>query len=128
MRICLTSVFIDDQEEAERFYTEVLGLLVKDNVPYTNTERWLTVVSPEEPDGVELVLHLADEPARAFRQANREIGRPVLSLCTDDCLREADRLKGMGVVFVKEPARMDYGGVDAVFDDSCGNLINLHQE
>jgi catechol 2,3-dioxygenase-like lactoylglutathione lyase family enzyme len=94
MRICLTSVFIDDQEGAERFYTEVLGLLVKDNVPYTNTERWLTVVSPEEPDGVELVLHLADEPARAFRQANREIGRPVLSLCTDDCLREADRLKG----------------------------------
>jgi catechol 2,3-dioxygenase-like lactoylglutathione lyase family enzyme len=127
MRICLTSVFIDDQEEAERFYTEVLGLLVKDNVPYTNTERWLTVVSPEEPDGVELVLHLADEPARAFRQANREIGRPVLSLRTDDCLREADRLKGMGVVLVKEPARMDYGGVDAVFDDSCGNLINLHQ-
>jgi catechol 2,3-dioxygenase-like lactoylglutathione lyase family enzyme len=128
MRICLTSVFIDDQDNAERFYTEVLGLRVKDNVPYTDTERWLTVVSPEEPNGLELVLHLADEPARAFGQANREIGRPVLSLCTDDCVREADRLKSLGVVFVKEPARMDYGGVDAVLDDSFGNLINLHQE
>jgi predicted enzyme related to lactoylglutathione lyase len=67
-------------------------------------------------------------PQRVFRQANRETGRPVLSLTTDDCKREADRLKTMGVVFVKEPARMDYGGMDAVFDDTFGNLINLHQE
>ena len=128
MRICLTSVFVDDQNKAERFYAEVLGLRVKDNVLYTDAERWLTVVSAEDPDGVELVLHLADEAAQAFRQANREIGRPVLSLCTDDCQRDAGRLKGMGVVFVKEPARMDYGGVDAVFDDTFGNLINLHQK
>jgi catechol 2,3-dioxygenase-like lactoylglutathione lyase family enzyme len=128
MRIGLTSVYIDDQDKALRFYTEVLGLRVKDNVPYGGGERWLTVVSPEDPDGVEVVLHLADEPARVFRQANREIGRPVLSLTTDDCKREADRLKTMGVVFVQEPARMDYGGMDAVFDDTFGNLINLHQE
>jgi catechol 2,3-dioxygenase-like lactoylglutathione lyase family enzyme len=128
VRICLTSIFIDDQDKAERFYTEVLGLRVKDNIPYTDAERWQTVVSAEEPDGVELVLHIADEPARTFRQANREIGRPMLSLCTDDCRREAERLKSMGVVFVKEPARMDYGGIDAVFDDTFGNLINLHQE
>jgi catechol 2,3-dioxygenase-like lactoylglutathione lyase family enzyme len=72
MRICLTSVFVDDQDKAERFYTEVLGLRVKDNVRYTDAERWLTVVSREDSDGVELVLHLADESARAFRQANRE--------------------------------------------------------
>jgi catechol 2,3-dioxygenase-like lactoylglutathione lyase family enzyme len=128
MRIALTSVYVDDQDKALRFYTQVLGLRVKDNVPYGGGERWLTVVSPEDPDGVEVVLHLADEPARVFRQANREIGRPVLSLSTDDCKREADRLKTMGVVFVKEPARMDYGGMDAVFDDTSGNLINLHQE
>jgi catechol 2,3-dioxygenase-like lactoylglutathione lyase family enzyme len=128
MRTCLTSVFVDDQDKAERFYPEVLGLRVKDNAPYTDAERWLTVVSPEDPDGVELVLHLADEAARAFRVANREIGRPVLSLRTDDCQRDAERLKGMGVVLVKEPARMDYGGVDVVFDGTFGNLINLHQE
>jgi predicted enzyme related to lactoylglutathione lyase len=76
---------------------------------------------------VELVLHLTDEPARAFRQASRELGRPVLSLRTDDYQRDAERLKARGV-FVKEPGRMAYGGMDAVFDDTCGNLINLHQD
>jgi catechol 2,3-dioxygenase-like lactoylglutathione lyase family enzyme len=128
MRIALTSVFVDDQDIAERFYTEVVGLQVKSNMPYGDNERWLTVVSPEEPDGVELVLRVADEPARAFRAANRKIGRPVISLRTDDCQRDAERLKAKGVVFVKEPSRMDYGGMDAVFDDTFGNLINLHQD
>jgi catechol 2,3-dioxygenase-like lactoylglutathione lyase family enzyme len=128
MRIGLAGIFVDDQDRAERFYTEVLGLKVKTNAPYSDTERWLTVVSPEDPDGVELVLHLTDEPALAFRQANRELGRPVISLRSDDCQRDAERLKAKGVVFVKEPGRMDYGGIDAVFDDTCGNLINLHQD
>jgi catechol 2,3-dioxygenase-like lactoylglutathione lyase family enzyme len=128
MRIGLTGIFVDDQDRAERFYTEVLGLQVKTNVPYGPDERWLTVVSPEEPDGVQLVLHLTDEPARAFRQASREQGRPVISLTTPDCAGDAARLKAKGVVFVKEPARMPYGGMDAVFDDTCGNLINLHQD
>jgi catechol 2,3-dioxygenase-like lactoylglutathione lyase family enzyme len=128
MRIGLTGIFVDDQDHAERFYTEVLGLKIKTNAPYGPTERWLSVVSPEDPDGVELVLHLTDEPARVFRQASRTIGRPVISLRTDDCRRDAERLKAKGVVFVKEPARMDYGGMDAVFDDTCGNLINLHQD
>jgi catechol 2,3-dioxygenase-like lactoylglutathione lyase family enzyme len=128
MRIGLTGIFVDDQDHAERFYTEVLGLQVKTNAPYGPDERWLTVVSSEDPDGVELVLHLTDDAARAFRQASRDIGRPVISLRTDDCRRDAQRLKAKGVVFVKEPARMDYGGMDAVFDDTCGNLINLHQE
>jgi hypothetical protein len=72
------------------------------------------VVAPENPDGVELVLHLADEPARAFQHASRERGRPVLSLHTDDCQRDAERLKANGVVFVKEPGRMPYSGIDAV--------------
>jgi predicted enzyme related to lactoylglutathione lyase len=128
MRIGLTGIFVDDQDHAERFYTQVLGLQLKTNAPYSDSERWLTVVSPEEPDGVELVLHLADEPARAFQQASRELGRPVISLRTDDCQREAERLKAKGVVFVKEPFRMAYGGMDAVFDDTSGNLINLHQD
>ena len=85
------------------------------------------MVSPEEPDGVELAVHLTDEPARAFREASRAIGRPVLSLRTDDRRRDAEWLKANGVVFVREPARMEYGGMDAVFDDTCGNLVNLHQ-
>jgi catechol 2,3-dioxygenase-like lactoylglutathione lyase family enzyme len=128
MRIGLTSIFVDDQDQAERFYTQVLGFKVKTSAPYGPEERWLTVVSPEEPDGVELVLHLADEPARAFQAASREVGRPVLSLRTDDCAAEAERLKANGVVFVKEPWRRDYGGIDAVFADTCGNLVNLHQD
>jgi catechol 2,3-dioxygenase-like lactoylglutathione lyase family enzyme len=128
MRIGLTGIFVDDQDQAERFYTEVLGFQVKTSAPYGPDERWLTVVSPEDPDGVELVLHLTDDAARAFRQASRDVGRPVISLRTDDCQRDAEQLKARGVVFVKEPARMDYGGMDAVFDDTCGNLINLHQD
>lgn len=128
MRIGLVSIFVDDQDKAEKFYTEVLGLRVETSAPYGPNERWLTVVSPEDPEGVELALQLADDPARAFRQACREVGRPVLSLRSDDCERDAQRLKLKGVVFVKEPARMEYGGMDAVFDDTCGNLINLHQD
>jgi catechol 2,3-dioxygenase-like lactoylglutathione lyase family enzyme len=128
MRIGLTSIFVDDQDQAEQFYTQVLGFQVKTSAPYGPEERWLSVVSAEEPDGVELVLHLADEPARAFQAASRQVGRPVLSLRSDDCAAEAERLKAKGVVFVEEPRRRDYGGIDAVFADTCGNLLNLHQD
>jgi catechol 2,3-dioxygenase-like lactoylglutathione lyase family enzyme len=128
MRIGLTSIFVDDQDRAEKFYTELLGLEVKTNAPYGPNERWLTVVSPEDRDGLELVLHLTDDAARAFQEASRQIGRPMISLRTNDCQRDAARLKAKGVVFVKEPARMEYGGMDAVLDDTCGNLINLHQD
>jgi catechol 2,3-dioxygenase-like lactoylglutathione lyase family enzyme len=128
MRIGLTSIVVDDQDQAEWFYTEMLGFQGKTNAPYSDTEPWLSVVAPEDPDGVELVLHRTDEPARAFQQASREAGRPVVSLRTDDCQRDTERLKAKGVVFVKEPARMAYGGTDAVFDDTCGNLLNLHQD
>jgi catechol 2,3-dioxygenase-like lactoylglutathione lyase family enzyme len=128
MRIGLTSIFVDDQDQAERFYTDVLGFQVKTSAPYGPGERWLSVLSPEEPDGVELVLYLADAPARAFQAASRQAGRPMLSLRTDDCAGEAELLKAKGVVFVTEPYRRDYGGMDAVFADSCGNLLNLHQD
>jgi predicted enzyme related to lactoylglutathione lyase len=128
MRIGLTSIYVDDQDQAEQFYTQVLGFQVKTSAPYSDTERWLSVVAPEEPDGVELALHLADAPARAFQAASRQAGRPVLSLRTGDCAAEAERLKAKGVVFVREPSRMEYGGMDAVFTDTCGNLLNLHQD
>jgi catechol 2,3-dioxygenase-like lactoylglutathione lyase family enzyme len=128
MRIGLTSIFVDDQDQAEQFYTQVLGFQVKTSAPYGPEERWLSVVAPEDPDGVELVLHLADEPARAFQAASRQVGRPMLSLRAGDCAAEAERLKAEGVVFVKEPGRMAYGGIDAVFADTCGNLLNLHQD
>jgi predicted enzyme related to lactoylglutathione lyase len=128
MRIGLAGVFVDDQDQAELFYTQVLGFQVKTSAAYGPGERWLSVVSPEDPDGVELVLHLADAPARAFQAVSRQVGRPVLSLRADDCAAEAERLKAEGVVFVKEPGRMAYGGIDAVFADTCGNLLNLHQD
>jgi catechol 2,3-dioxygenase-like lactoylglutathione lyase family enzyme len=128
MRIGLVSIYVDDQDHAEQFYTQVLGFQVKTSAPYGPEERWLSVVAPEEPEGVELVLHLADEPARAFQAACRQLGRPVLSLRSDDCAAEAERLTARGVVFVKEPGRMPYGGIDAVFEDGFGNLIDLHQD
>src|SRR4029450_6997315 len=89
MRIGLTGIYVDDQDRAERFYTEVLGFKVKTSAPYGPNERWLTVVSPEDPDGVELVLHLTDEPARTFREATHEQGRPVISLTTTHCAGDA---------------------------------------
>jgi catechol 2,3-dioxygenase-like lactoylglutathione lyase family enzyme len=84
MRIGLIAIYVDDQDQAERFYTETLGFRVKTSAAY-GAERWLSVVSPEEPDGLELTLHLADEPARVFQATRRQIGRPVFALHTDDC-------------------------------------------
>jgi catechol 2,3-dioxygenase-like lactoylglutathione lyase family enzyme len=127
MRIGLITVYVNDQEQARRFYTDVLGLRLKDDAPYGATERWLTVGAPEDAGGPELVLKLADEPARAFQQANRERGQPALSFTTADCQGEYERLTARGVVFTLAPTRMEYGGTDAVFDDGCGNLVNLHQ-
>jgi catechol 2,3-dioxygenase-like lactoylglutathione lyase family enzyme len=91
----LIGIYAEDQDRAERFYTEILGFLVKTSADYGD-ERWLSVVSAEERDGLELTLHLADDPARTFQEACRQIGRPVLSLRTDDCEGEAERLKAKG--------------------------------
>jgi predicted enzyme related to lactoylglutathione lyase len=128
MRIGLTSIFVDDQDQAERFYTQVLGFQVKTSAPYGPGERWLSVVGPEDPPGSSWCCTWPTSPPGRFQQASRQVGRPVLSLRTDDCQAEAERLKAKGVVFVKEPGRMPYGGIDAVFADSCGNLLNLHQD
>ena len=100
MKIHLTSVFVDDQAKAEHFYTEILGFVKKHDVPVGEKDRWLTVVSPDEPDGTELLLEPAGHPA------------------------EYERLRDLGVRFVQEPLEM--GPVaTAVFDDTCGNLIQI---
>jgi catechol 2,3-dioxygenase-like lactoylglutathione lyase family enzyme len=124
MRINLTSVLVDDQEKALRFYTDVLGFVKKTEVPL-GEHRWLTVVSPEDPDGVELVLEPDEHPAaRPFKQALVADGIPYTSFTVEDVPAEFDRLKGLGVTFTQEPTEM--GPVTtAVLDDTCGNLIQI---
>jgi catechol 2,3-dioxygenase-like lactoylglutathione lyase family enzyme len=128
MRIKLAGVFVDDQDKARGFYTKVLGFQVKTDVPYNETARWLTVVSPEDPDGTELLLRVPSDAARDFQKRQRDIGAPATSFSTDDIQRDYEELEAKGVTFVMEPTKMSYGGIDAVFDDTCGNLINLHQD
>jgi len=124
MRINLASVLVDDQQKALRFYTEVLGFVKKNDVPL-GEHSWLTVVSPEEPDGVELVLEPSDHPAVGpFKAALVADGIPFTSFAVADVHAEFDRLKGLGVTFTQEPAVM--GPVTtAVLDDTCGNLIQI---
>jgi catechol 2,3-dioxygenase-like lactoylglutathione lyase family enzyme len=124
VRINLTSVLVDDQDKALRFYTEVLGFVKKTEVPL-GEHRWLTVVSPEAADGVELVLEPDEHPAaKPFKAALVTDGIPYTSFAVDDVHAEFDRLTGLGVTFTQEPAQM--GPVTtAVFDDTCGNLIQI---
>lgn len=124
MRIHLTSVFVDDQATALAFYTEVLGFTVKTDVP-TGEHRWLTVVSPADPDGVELLLEPAAHPAVGpFRDALVADGIPFTQFAVDDVHAEVGRLKGLGVVFTQDA--VDLGPVvTAVFDDTCGNLLQI---
>jgi catechol 2,3-dioxygenase-like lactoylglutathione lyase family enzyme len=124
MRINLTSILVDDQDKALRFYTEVLGFVTKTEIPLGD-HRWLTVVSPQDPDGVELVLEPDEHPAaKPFKEALVADGIPFTSFAVADVHAEAARLRGLGVVFTQEPARM--GPVTtAVFDDTCGNLIQI---
>lgn len=124
MRINLTSVFVDDQATALRFYTEVLGFVKKAEVA-VGEDLWLTVVSPEQPDGVELLLEPASHPAvPPFRDALMADGIPAAQFAVDDVQVEYERLRGFGVTFTQEPTSM--GAVTtAVFDDTCGNLVQL---
>lgn len=126
MRIHLTSVFVDDQAKALRFYTDVLGFVKKTDVPL-GEDRWLTVVSPESPDGTELLLEPAGHPAvRPYRDALNADGIPATAFAVDDVRAEFQRLGGLGVRFVQEP--LELGPVTtAVLDDTCGNLIQLQQ-
>src|SRR5689334_25322619 len=124
MRINLTSVLVDDQDKALRFYTEVLGFVQKSDVPL-GEYRWLTVVSPDDPDGTELVLEPDAHPAAPpFKAALVADGIPITSFAVDDVEAEFERLRSLGVRFTQEPAQM--GPVTrAVFDDTCGNLIQI---
>ncbi|MFI7102460.1 VOC family protein [Streptomyces sp. NPDC050161] len=124
MKIHLTSVFVDDQEKALRFYRDVLGFVTKHDVPL-GEDRWLTVVSPEEPDGTELLLEPSGHPAvKPYTTALVQDGIPVASFAVDDVPAEFNRLRELGVRFTQEPLEM--GPVTtAVLDDTCGNLIQI---
>jgi catechol 2,3-dioxygenase-like lactoylglutathione lyase family enzyme len=127
MRINLASVLVDDQERALRFYTEVLGCNEKTNVPI-GEHRWITVVSPEDPDGTQLVLEPDEHPAaKPFKKALVADGIPFTSFAVNDVRAEYERLRGLGVRFTQEPT--DMGPVTtAVLDDTCGSLIQIaHQ-
>ncbi len=126
MRIYVTSVLVDDQEKALKFYTEVLGFVKKVEVP-VGEALWLTVVSAEDPEGTQLLLEPDGHPAVGpFKRALVEDGIPFTSFAVDDVEREYDRLRSAGVRFTQEPLEM--GGVTtAVFDDTCGNLIQIIQ-
>ena len=126
MRIVVASVFVDDQRKALKFYTEKLGFVKKTEVPLGEAS-WLTVVSPSEPDGTELLLEPDSHPAVGpFKRALVEDGIPFLSFGVDDVQSEYERLRLVGVEFTQPPVAM--GPVTtAVLDDTCGNLVQLAQ-
>ena len=126
MRINIASVLVDDQDKALRFYTDVLGFVKKTEIPLGEA-RWLTVVSPDDPDGTELLLEPDAHPAaKPFKEALVNDGIPFTSFAVDDVEAEAERLRKLGVRFTQEPLAM--GPVTtAVFDDTCGNLIQIAQ-
>ena len=125
MKIVVTSVLVDDQDKALAFYTNILGFVKKTDFPLGDGARWLTVVGPDEPDGTELVLEPDGHPAVGpFKRALVEDGIPFTSFGVDDVQAEYERLKAAGVVFTQPPVEM--GPVTtAVFDDTCGNLIQI---
>lgn len=126
MQIILTGVFVSDQDEALKFYTETLGFVKKHDVP-AGEHKWLTVVSPDDPDGTELLLEPNENPvAQAYQKGLFDQGIPAQSFGVTDIQAEHERLKSLGVTFMMEPT--DLGNVSiAVFDDTCGNLIQIMQ-
>lgn len=127
MKIYVTSVFVDDQAKALDFYTGKLGFIKKNDIPVDGENRWLTVVSPDAPDGVELLLEPSGHPAvRPFKQALVADGIPMASFQVDDIGAQYERLTALGVAFTLPPT--DAGPVKmAVLDDTCGNLIQIVQ-
>ena len=124
MKILFTSVLVDDQARALAFYTDVLGFRPKSDVPLGG-HRWLTVVSPDDPDGVELVLEPDEHPAaKPFKAALAADGIPVTAFGVADVRSEYERLRALGVRFTQEPADMG-PVVAAVLDDTCGNLLQI---
>ena len=127
LKIKLTSVLVDDQDKALKFYTEVLGFVKSKEIPL-GTAKWLTVVSPDGPKDIELLLEPNDNPAaQTFQASLREQGIPLTAFAVDDIQHEYRRLKRLGVVFRGEPKKMGTTTA-AMFEDTCGNLIQLYQE
>ena len=127
MKIKLTSVFVDDQGKALKFYTEVLGFAKKSDVT-AGKYRWLTVVSPEEQDGAQLLLEPNDNPAaKSYQESIFKQGIPAAMFFVDDIQKEYWKLKGLGVKFTMEPTKTP-GSTIVVFDDTCGNLIQIAQK
>jgi catechol 2,3-dioxygenase-like lactoylglutathione lyase family enzyme len=125
-RINITSVMVDEQDKAHRFYTDILGFETKRDIPL-GEYKWLTLVSPTEPDGPELLLEPDQHPAaKPFKEALVEDGIPFTQFAVDDVQAEYDRLVGLGVRFTQPPTDMGTV-VFAVLDDTCGNLIQLAQ-
>jgi len=126
MKIKLTSVMVDDQDKALRFYTEVLGFAKKSEVPIGQF-RWLTVVSPDGPDDIELLLEPNAHPAaKVFQKAMFDDGIPLASFAVEDIQKEYERMSALGVVFRGKPAKMGPVTI-AVLEDTCGNLIQIAQ-
>ena len=124
MKIKLTRVYVDDQERALQVYSDVLGFEKKADYGQGGF-RWLTVSSPEEPDGAELQLALNDNPAaKAYQQAMFEQGQPAAMFYVDDVQREHDRMKALGAQFTMAPTKVT-GSTIAMLDDTCGNLIQI---
>jgi catechol 2,3-dioxygenase-like lactoylglutathione lyase family enzyme len=127
MQIKLTSIFVDDQDKALKFYTEALGFQKKMDFPGPAKYRWLTVVAPEEPEGVQLVLESNDgfNPAsKTYQQAIFQAGIPAANFFVADVQKEYARLTALGVKFTKEPTKTT-GSTIAVLDDTCGNLVQI---
>jgi len=126
MKIKLTSVYVDDQEKALRFYTEVLGFAKKADFSQ-GTFRWLTVVSPEDPDGTELQLAQSDNPAaKAYQQAMFQQGQPAAMIFSEDVKRDYERVKARDAEFTMPPTEVP-GATIAKLNDTCGNLIQITQ-
>ena len=124
MKIKIMTIYVDDQVKALRFYSEVLGFTKK--ADFSNGGyRWLTVASPEAPDGAELQLEANTNPAaRTYQQARFQQGQPAAMFYVDDVQSEYDRLKGLGVKFTMPPSKVT-GSTIAILDDTCGNLIQI---
>lgn len=124
MKINLTSVFVDDTNKALKFYTEVLGFVKKIHIPEIN---WITVVSSDEPEGTQLLLEPNNNPAAMeYQKAIFAQGIPATSFAVEDIEREYERLVQIGVEFIMKPSKT-IGAIIAVFNDTCGNLIQIHQ-
>jgi catechol 2,3-dioxygenase-like lactoylglutathione lyase family enzyme len=127
MLIRLATVFVDDQDRAKAFYTEKLGFVLVDDNAYGPGLRWLSVASAEEPDGTRLLLNAASGPAADYQKAVYAAGKPAIAFISRDLRADYEKLKARGVTFLMKPTVLEYGGTDATLDDTCGNIICLHQ-